>query len=101
MEGIQEVPALVKPLICNPLTKMTTLDTIAFRLYRNLLVPQEVDLNEGGVWVEWWARVGGEARSLGLHSAGMGDQGLMALLTPCVKLRTLNLNGARGLFREG
>lgn len=45
--------------------------------------------------------MGSEVHSLGLHSTGMGQAEFTRLLTPCKKLRVLNLNGARSLFREG
>ena len=68
----------------------------------NVALPlQEVDLCSCGVWGDWWLNVGSEVQSLSLHSTGMGQAEFTRLLTPCKKLRVLNLNGARSLFREG
>lgn len=53
------------------------------------------------MWGEWWLRVGSEVQSLSLHSTGMGQAEFTRLLTPCKKLRVLNLNGSRSLFHEG
>ncbi|XP_042205551.1 dynein regulatory complex subunit 6-like isoform X2 [Homarus americanus] len=68
--------------------------------YRNWVF-KEVDLSLCGVWGDWWLGMGSEVRSLSLHSTGMSQADFVGLLTPCTKLRVLNLNGSRSLFREG
>ncbi|KAG0728896.1 F-box/LRR-repeat protein 2 [Chionoecetes opilio] len=94
-------------LLVERVTIMVTDDAApAVRVFQDSSIPyrnwvfKEVDLCSCEVWGEWWLRVGREVQSLGLHSTGMGQAEFTRLLTPCKKLRVLNLNGSRGLFRE-